>query len=185
MTKVTKKKETKTENKKIENNIKSKIIILAAILITIMISLLIFSLPQIKEKNYKMYKKDKEIINNKKEKKDMLIYLYSNDEEKCMFCKEINKTVKNYDKYYKLNIIYYNKDNADEKKYKELEKITGLDQINMTLPTLIYFKDDNVTTVNNIFAEAVIYEFLTTNKIIEENKYNNLIVTAKKIWGSI
>ena len=174
----------KTEKK--ENN-RLQVIIITIILIIILASIFIVFLFQTSEDNYEMYEIDTEIINNTKNKKDMLIYLYSEDEEKCVFCKEITPIVKNYDKYYNLNITYYNKDKTTKKKYKELGEKTGLDKIDMMMPTLIYLKDGLYYTINNIFSESVIYEFLISNNIIEKNKYNNLIDTTeifKQVYSS-
>ena len=159
------------------------------ILISILLLILILPLCLSKKEHQKSLKNplDNKIISNKVQNKNMLIYLYNNDSKECYDCKDITKIIKFYDEFYNLDFIYYDKNKTTTTNYKELEEKIGIDNINMAIPAIIYFKGESIYTINSIFSEAIIKDFLEDNKLITTNRFNNIIYNKEqfeKIYNS-
>lgn len=129
------------------------IIIIALLVITSIIFILI--LPN-------LYKEDKidikEITSIEKDKKSVVIYVYTGNNEFCPQCREYIK----YLNKKRINYKLYDKEKVTSDEYKKFLKTIHIDKNTFSLPALIYINNGKVSSyIMNIKNEEVLDKFIS------------------------
>lgn len=104
---------------------------------------------------------------------NFLVYITSDDADKCSNCKYINKIIKFYHDEYNLDFIYYNNSKNKSSDLEKLNKKFQFQDNYLTNPAVMIFKDGKVSAVDNeMSGEESLKEFLVRDGFISQEYAN-------------